>query len=370
MARTSFTEEDWQRTFRDVEAWWAGELPRPLVYLAVTDPVPLPRRFGYFTNYPESMSADEIVDLYEPALAATRWYGDAFPWIWCNFGPGMLAGFLGSRVQSVTDPSETVWFSPARRVPIGELDLRYDAENRWWKRVRAVSEAFASRFGPGLVFGHTDLGGNLDVLASFLETEGLLYELTDHPEEVDRLVGEITALWLRYYDEQAALLRRLGTRGTSSWAPILSPGSTYMLQSDFCYMISPAMFERFVMPDLTACCEHLDHAFYHLDGEGELPHLDKLLSIPRLRGIQWVPGDGKPRPEGWPELLKRIRDGGKLCQVSVTPEGARRIVREVGGRGFLFVLSASHREFPDAASAKQFLDALAREDVSLARKVR
>ena len=57
-------------------------------------------------------------------------------------------------------------------------------------------------------------------------------------------------------------------------------------------MISPAMFERFVMPDLVACCDHLDHGFYHLDGKGEIPHLDLLLSIPRLRGIQWIPGDG------------------------------------------------------------------------------
>jgi hypothetical protein len=108
-----------------------------------------------------------------------------------------------------------------------------------------------------------------------------------------------------------------------------------MLQSDFAYMISPRMFKRFVLPDLVACCDVLDYGFYHLDGKGQIPHLDHLLSIERLRGIQWQPGDGQPMADGWLELLKRIRDGGKLCQIYVTREGALTVQKELGGKGFL-----------------------------------
>jgi hypothetical protein len=153
-------------------------------------------------------------------------------------------------------------------------------------------------------------------------------------------------------------------RGTTCWSPVWSTGKTYMLQCDFSYMISPAMFGRFVMPDLTACCEHLDHGFYHLDGKGEIPHLDMLLSIPRLRGIQWIPGDGQPPPQEWLSLLKRIRDGGKLCQVFVSAEGARTIVRNLGGKGFLLAINEGTAEFADPERANAFLDTLAREDVS------
>jgi len=112
-----------------------------------------------------------------------------------------------------------------------------------------------------------------------------------------------------------------------------------MLQCDFSYMISPAMFERFVMPDLTACCDHLDHGFYHLDGPGQLAHLDLLLSIERLRGIQWIPGAGNPEPNEWPEVLQRIIQAGKLCQLYVSAEGARDIVRNLGGKGFLLTVN-------------------------------
>src|SRR5262249_43176348 len=103
----------------------------------------------------------------------------------------------------------------------------------------------------------------------------------------------------------------------------------------------------------------------HLDGKGQIPHLDFLLSIDRLRGIQWIPGDGQPAPQEWLPLLKRIRDGGKLCQVFVTPEGARTVVKNLGGRGFLFVIQpVSASDFPTAEDAQAFLKTLAAEAIS------
>lgn len=366
MPKLNFTDKDWARVERDTMAWWEGDLERPLVYLAVTDPLPIPYPYGYLSNYPLDMPVDQVIDLYVPFLEATHFYADAFPYWWINFGPGIVAGFLGSQVHSVYEPSETVWFSPKQKVPIQELHFEYDPDNIWWKRVKEITAGFVARFGRDLAVSHTDLGGNLDILASFRETQGLLFDLVEQPEEVDRLVREINRLWLRYYDELDALIRPT-CRGTSCWTPIWSTGTTYMLQSDFSYMISPAMFERFVMPDLISCCDHLTHAFYHLDGKGEIPHLDMLLSIKRLRGIQWIPGDGQPPPDQWPDLLRRIRQGGKLCQVFVTPEGALNIVKSLGGKGFLLVINSYGPEFLNPEVVKAFLKTLAEEDISLAK---
>ncbi len=345
-------------------AWWEGELDRPLVYLTTTDPLPSGGPHRYLSNYPLDMPVDQVLDLYGPLLAATHYYGDAFPMLWVNFGPGIAAGFLGAKVNSVADPQETVWFTPAELTPIERLDPVYAPENVWWRRVKEVTAAITERWDGHVAVGHTDLGGNLDILASFRETERLLFDVVDRPEEVERLVARITALWLHYYDELDALIRP-ACRGTTCWTPLFSSGTTYMLQCDFSYMISPSMFERFVMPDLVACCDHLDHGFYHLDGKGEIPHLDLLLSIRRLRGIQWIPGDGQPPPHEWLPLLKRIRDGGKLCQVFVSPEGARTIVRNLGGKGMLLVVYGGG-EFADPGRAQAFLRTLAQEDISIA----
>jgi 5-methyltetrahydrofolate--homocysteine methyltransferase len=120
------------------------------------------------------------------------------------------------------------------------------------------------------------------------------------------------------------------------------------------------MFERFVLPDLDTIFSTMDHAFYHLDGKGQIPHLDMLLSLESLKGIQWISGGGQPPTEEWPDLLRRIRDGGKFCQVYVSAEGARTIVRELGGKGFiLYVIGPNTAE-----AARDFLKTLAEEDIS------
>jgi len=352
-----FTDDDWQRVRRDWSAFWAGELDRPLVWMERKDVPPgrsLPEVPGFVARLPMEMPAEEVVARYQAHLECARWLGDAFPKWWVNFGPGIMAGFLGSEVLC---DENTVWFDPAEdREPAG-LQLDYDADNRWWRRVQDLTRAAVAAWGPRVAVSHTDIGGNLDVLASLRTTGKLLLDLLDCPEQIDRLAARVTELWLRYYDEQYELIAPAGT-GTTPWAPIWSPGRCYMLQSDFSYMISPEMFRRWVLPDLEACCERLDHGFYLLDGKGELVHLDMLLSIDRLRGIQWVPGAGAPEADGWMDLLARIRRAGKLCQVSVRPQGALRIVRELGGKGFILHVPPAKSD-EDAAD---FLAALARED--------
>ena len=88
-----------------------------------------------------------------------------------------------------------------------------------------------------------------------------------------------------------------------------------MLQCDFAYMIGPKAFDEFVKPELSASCRRLANAFYHLDGPGQLAHLDSLLSIPELKGVQWIPGRGSPDSRHWPEVFRKIRNAGKLIQI-------------------------------------------------------
>jgi len=332
-----FTDQDWERAAQAWSAWWEGELDRPLVAIESGAPpgTVLPEVPGLVSETGMKMPADELLDRIQPHLEAMRYYGDAWPRWWPNFGPGIIAGFLGAQVHWAPD---TVWFSPAQTMPLTDLKLTYDPKNVWWQRVQEITSLAVKRWGSQVAISHTDLGGNLDILASFRTSQQLLLDLYDAPEEVIRLANEITRLWIRYYEELYAIIQK-GGRGTSPWGYIWSPRRCYMLQSDFSYMISPKMFKRFVLPDIDSCCQFLDHPFYHLDGVGQIGHLDMLLSLKKLRGIQWVPGDGKPPPEEWLPLLKRIRDAGKLCQLFVTPKGAQTIVHELGGRGFAFYIT-------------------------------
>ncbi|MBE3066302.1 MAG: hypothetical protein IMZ73_02570 [Chloroflexi bacterium] len=332
-----FSESDWERIVRDWSAWWAGELDRPLVVLECIerqDRYDLHYASVFLGNYPMDTPADTILNEFVPRLENTHYLGDSFPRFWPNFGPGIVAAFAGAQVHPAWD---TTWFTPGQSGPITDLRVACDWQNPWWRRVYEITQVAVNRWGRELAVGFTDLGGNLDVLASLHDTRQLLMDLVKSPQEIDRLVGETTHLWLECYDRLYASIASSG-RGITCWGPCWANGPGYMLQSDFSYMISPKMFERFVLPDLETCCAVMDYAFYHLDGKGQLVHVELLLSIPRLRGIQWVPGYGKPPCEEWLPLLKKIRAAGKLCQVTVTPEGALTILRELGGKGFTFVI--------------------------------
>ncbi len=332
-AKIGFSPQQWERVRETYTAWWRGELDRPLIGLVVSDPKGV-RPSPFLTNWPSDWSDDQVTQAAVELLSSQRFYGDAIPYFFPNYGPGVAAAFTGARLHPAPD---TVWFEPPPHQRLADLRIALDERNPWWTRIRHVTDLLARRLGERVQIGLTDLGGNLDILAGLHGTERLLMDAVEEPDEVVRCVNRVTRLWSEAYDALRALTAA-HCPGTIPWASTWAPRSTYMLQSDFSYMISPDMFKQFVLPDLRACCDRLEYAFYHMDGVGQLPHLDHLLSIPNLHGIQWIPGGGKPPAVEWPDLLGRIREAGKLIQVGATPEEARRIIRRHGGKGFFFVM--------------------------------
>jgi len=352
-----FREEDWERIHRDWSLWWAHELERPMVVIETFHPVMLPKEV-FSRQFLLEKPAQQVIHFFQQNLESRGFFGDAMPKWFPNFGPGIVAGFLGTDVHCRPEQN-TVWFNAKAAKSIDEISFKFDLQNPWWLRVKELTSLAAQSWGDKVCIGHTDLGGGLDILASLRSANQLLLDLVESPGQVLRLTKEVTRLWLRYYDELYRLIKRTG-RGTAPWAEIWSPARTYMFQSDLSYMISPKMFQKFVIPEIAECCANMDHTFYHLDGKGQIAHLELLLAMKELDGIQWIPGAGEPPPEEWMPLLKKIRDRGKLCQVYVTAQGARKIVREIGGKGFAFYVIP----FPvmNKQQANDFIKTLAAED--------
>lgn len=323
-----FTADRWRGVCEHYRAWWAGTLARPLVHLTLhgrdagrAEPA-LPA-FEFASFYDLSIPAEAIADRWLYDLECRRFLGDAFPHVLPNFGPGVIAAFMGLDLRN---GNGTVWFQQPDAVDLRDLELRFDPDNAWFRRVCDVYRAAGER-SEGLVhLDMTDLGGNLDIVQSFRPGEGLVFDLFDAPEAVERSVWQAHTAWWRYFEALNRLIQPAHP-GYTSWTPVFSEEPFYMLQCDFSYMISAEMFERFVKPELAETCRKLANPFYHLDGVGQLKHLDSLLAIPELKGIQWVPGAGKPGVSEWPEVYRRIRAAGKLIQffTSQDPLGWRAL---------------------------------------------
>ncbi|MHB0997699.1 MAG: hypothetical protein ACYC27_00520 [Armatimonadota bacterium] len=348
----AFTQGDWDRIKDASRKWWAGELDRPLLQFAIGGndpgrPEPSLPNYGFTSFYDLSVPAEEIIDRWDYNLSCARYLGDSFPVAMPNFGPGVAAALMGAILQN---GAETSWFHPVEEVEIEDLEFEYDSDNVWLNRIRDIYKAGIERWNGQVQMSMTDLGGNLDILSSFRPGEKLLYDLYDYPEQVKEKTWDAHRMWWKYYNEFNSILQPVNP-GYTAWASIFSETPSYMLQCDFCYMISPEMFDEFVKPELAESCRKLGNAFYHLDGPGQLPHLDSLLTIEELKGVQWVPGAGVPDWEYWPEVYRKIRDAGKLIQVYGSVETFEKIYDQVDGYNGIVHIGWSN----DEASIRRLL---------------
>ena len=121
----------------------------------------------------------------------------------------------------------------------------------------------------------------------------------------------------------------------------------YPIQCDFAAMISPQAFAEFVLPSLVEQCQRLDRTIYHLDGPGQINHLDYLLEIPELTGIQWTPGAGNPEVDSscWFPLYKKIQAKGKrLVLLGVDKKRIEKLLKEISPEGLLITTLCESKE--------------------------
>jgi 5-methyltetrahydrofolate--homocysteine methyltransferase len=301
------------------EKWWEHKLDRPLMPVIVygePEGPPPDIKPGYNPRHGcnQAMFADtdvtpkDIVDCLDYSMSAHEFLSDAYPVINTSFsGPGIAAAFLGADIKTINGGN---WFYGFKDKDIHELRFEFNPNNFWLNRMKEIIIEGKKRWGNSVIIGMPDLGGTLDVLASLRGSENLLMDLYDHPEEIKRLVKETGRLWKKFYDEIVALS---GDKHTyTDWTNIPSRTSSYILQSDFVYMIGREMFDEFALPELNERCMELERPTYHLDGPGQLPHLASLLAIENLKMVQWVPGDGTIPVGDWGEVHCQIMDAGKL----------------------------------------------------------
>ena len=353
-----FSSERWLKVKETYSRWWAGELPRPVVGLTLTgrDPgrsQPKAPLLSQATCADLTIPAEDLIDRLDYELSKVVYLGDAFPMVNMHeFGPGVAAAFLGARLDNSTG---RVWFHPPAETPIEDLHFSYDPDNIWLRRIKEICAAAMNRWQGQVLVSMTDLGGALDILSTFRPSEQLLMDLIDSPEQVKRMVWELHELWFRYFSDINSVLQPMNP-GYSAWCGIFSEEPYYIHQCDFCYMISPEMFREFVRDGLEASSREMPRCFYHLDGRGQLPHLDMILAMDRIDGIQWVPGDGAAPADYWIDIYRRIFAAGKKTQLFGKPEPVRKVIDQLG------IGPGTHYRMPGGpiSEERQFREELAR----------
>jgi hypothetical protein len=343
---------DWKEARANLSRWWACEGPAFCIFAPLREPrLDLPK--------PERPSDDRTAwtdpahraAVAEYQMAGTFFGGEAFPYFDTQIGPGSLALFVGSEPGFA--PS-TVWYKPCIRDPETYGPIRFDPANRWFRvHMDLIREALRRAEGRYLA-GIPDVVENIDILAAMRDPQTLLLDLIERPEWVEQSIREINDAYFASFDLMYEQVKDGEGGNAFSAFRLWGPGRTAKVQCDFCCMISPPMFDRFVVPCLSEQCDWLDYSMYHLDGVGAWPHLDALLAIPGLNAIQWTPGAGKPGTGDpcWYDLYRRIRAAGKGVQaLGVEPEHLVPLIETVGPEGLFASVYA-----PDQDTAESLLE--------------
>ncbi len=239
-------------------------------------------------------------------------------------------------------------------------DYEYHSESGWIKRMPDLYERPPFAFDPAAPMtqamkrcyegvaqtvesrGYISAPIMLDALttmSSFRTPPQLCLDCIERPDDVRRVSDNLTTLYLDGYDDFYRMLAAWGYPDTSSWLLCMAESKAEAVQCDFAVMLSPAMFERFALPDLRRVTDYMDYSLYHLDGVCQMRFLDLLCTLPKLNGIQWNPEPPAGSPALWLDAFRAIRDRGLALYVTCnTVDEALVITRSLGPDGLMLVL--------------------------------
>ena len=333
--------QDWDKIQKRYEQFWSRENhDRPLVCITgLKNPKSVYKDKKERTLMERWCDIDYMLARTNHDIGNTYYGAEAYPMAFPDLGPDQFAAFYGTPLTFGETTSWAAHFlEEADTAEIGKLKI--DRQNFYYKKLREMTEAMTEDARGRYFVGIPDLHPGADALVSMRGPQQLCIDTLEDPDFITSKIMELYHGFCSIYDEMYQITTKYQT-GSSNWMGIWHPKRWYVTSCDFCCMISPEMFEELIIPELMKELQFLDQSIFHLDGCGALKHLDRLLQIKELDGIQWVYGAGAPTASHWIETINKIQDAGKLVHIEVLPGELQFMLEHVKPEGVLLKVNAS-----------------------------
>ncbi len=345
---------DWERAQQRLAAWWQGEVLDRAVILVRAPRTGQEAEYTRLTSENPQLSQEEIVGWFtdpdqviprlERLVECTYWGGEALPVVFpvATRMVALLAAFVGCP-YTLHAPSHTGWAHPIIDDWNARQPLCFDPNNAWWQTARRLLDAGARRAPGRFYVGLPDLNGPTEILSRLRDPQRLAIDLIEQPDAVIAALNEVNEAWLRYFQACCGAIHQW-VGGYFTWMGIWSDRPQADLQSDVSCLLSPKMFESLLLPAIEQQTHWVERTIYHLDGPDAVRHLELLLDLPALDGIQWVPGAGAPPMSAWIRLLRRIQARGKRLVLYCEAEEVETLLAHLEPEGLLLQTQCATQE--------------------------
>ena len=305
-------KENWEETKKHLEAFW-NKAYYKRCDLAIRVPCAVDNEEDLLPLDCQSVeesytSPDYLYASWKNSSLRYKFLGEGIPVCNLNFGTAGHVEYFGATPHYAPD---TIWFSPILDEPDASL-LQYDLEGEAFERHKEITRRLTQKAAGEFMVSMPDNCGIIDGLAELRGSENLLIDMLENPDFVHESRQKLIEAWKPKQKGLFEILSENNEGGSShSWMQLWCPKRHAQIQCDFSVMISPAMYEEFVLPEIEECVQFLDTVTYHLDGQEQIRHLDMLLSVKKLDNIQWTPVAGQPKTSAFIRELQKIQAAGK-----------------------------------------------------------
>jgi len=247
----------------------------------------------------------------------TYFGADSYPYYSPSLGTDLISGIMGLELHYNETSS---W---VRHLDCGLSEIRdftADPSNYYLRKMDDILNTLAEDAkGSDYIVAMVDLNTMLDGVSSLVGPEKLCLEMVDHPDEVRRVIRGHMNLYKSLYIRYNSVVTRY-QKGNTNWLGIYSEIPWYFISNDFSVMISGDYFEEFAVEPLEELAAFHDRNLYHLDGENAVVHLERILKIDAIKGVQVQATPYMQSAEFWIPHLRKIQKAGKRTWIDARDE--------------------------------------------------
>lgn len=341
-----------------LQAFWRREcIGRPAIKVVVTSPWP-ECPFQHIPIREREMLPEYHAWRIKMGVEHTQYLAEGAPGyhVWWASSLMHLPALVGAHYE-YSESHNTVWVVPMERDFLAEEPPRWDPHHWLIKKLDACSDAAcAAVAGRGFITPPLLLDP-LTTIAQMRTEQQFCMDLLERPEAVNRWARALAEIYAQLYERY---YRRAGFGASLCFFNVLAEGRSEGVQCDTAVLLSPEMYDEFVLPDLRKISDYMDMCLYHLDGVEQMRFLEQIKSCPHIKGIQWNPATYGYEPSKHLPLLHRIQDLGLCLHLSCEPHEAVLAARELKPEG-LFLTLKGFRSLDEARATVRAIEQAARE---------